>query len=344
MTSRLPPGSLSGVVASATSSERRRLLRLGAIGPAALALASLGVRAAEPFPSRTIRVVVPFAPGGGTDVVGRALLIGMQNALGQPLIIDNKPGAGTVIGTDIVAKAPADGYTLLMTTSAIAITDSLVKKLPYNTAKDITEVALICSGPNLLVTHPDSRFKSVADVIAAAKAAPGTLSYASSGNGSAVHLAGELFKTMAGVDITHVPYRGAGPAYNDLLGKQVDMLFGTAGGVAKLVAGGKIRPLGVTSIQRIPAYKDVPTIAETLPGYVADVWYAVFAPAGTPPEVIAKVNAAIRKAAESPAYKDRLSNEGLTVAINTPAQMTKLMRSEESRWRKVVVDGKVTID
>lgn len=326
------------------SATRRQLLRAGTVAPASLALASLGVQAAEPFPSRTIRVVVPFTPGGGTDVVGRALIIGMQRTLGQALIIDNKPGAGTVIGTDIVAKAPADGYTLLLTTSAIAINDSLVKKLPYDTQKDITEVALICSGPNLLVTHPNSGFKSVADVIAAARAAPGKLSYASSGNGSSVHLAGELFKTMAKVDITHVPYRGAGPGYNDLIGGQVDLLFGTAGGVAKLVTGGKMRALGVTSTRRIAAYKDVPTIAETLPGYEADVWYAMFAPAGTPPAVIASINAALRTAAETPAYKERLAHDGLTVAVNTPAQMTQFMRAEEMRWRKVVVEGKVTID
>lgn len=323
---------------------RRHLLRSGAMASTALLLASHGVRAAEPFPSHTIRIVVPFTPGGGTDVVGRALIVGMQKVLGQALIIDNKPGAGTVIGTEIVAKAPADGYTLLMTTSAIAINDSLVKKLPYDTGKDITEVALICTGPNVLVTHPNSRFKSVADVIAAAKAAPGTLSYASSGNGSAVHLAGELFKTMAQVNITHVPYRGAGPAYNDLIGGQVDLLFGTAGGVAKLVAGGKMHPLGVTSTKRVAAYKDVPAIAETLPGYEADVWYALFAPAGTPPDVIAKLNAAVRTAAEVPSYTERLAHEGLTVAVSTPAQMTQLMRSEEARWRKVVVEGKVTID
>ena len=325
-------------------STRRQLLRSGAMASTGLLLASLGARAAEPFPSRAIRIVVPFTPGGGTDVVGRALIIGMQKLLGRALIIDNKPGAGTVIGTDLVAKAPADGYTLLMTTSAIAINDSLVKKLPYDTSKDITEVALICTGPNVLVTQPNSPFKAVADVIAAAKAAPGKLSYASSGNGSAVHLAGELFKSMAQVDITHVPYRGAGPAYNDLIGGQVDLLFGTAGGVAKLVAGGKMRPLGVTSTQRVAAYKDVPAIAETLPGYEADVWYALFAPAGTPADVIAKINAAVRTAAETPAYRQRLADEGLTVAANTPAQMTQLMRAEEARWRKVVVDGKVTID
>lgn len=323
---------------------RRQILQAGAVAASASPFAGLDTWASETFPARTIRVVVPFAPGGGTDVIGRALLEGMQRELGQALIIDNKPGGGTIIGTDIVAKAPADGYTLLLTTSAIAINDSLVKKLPYSTQKDFTEVARICSGPNVLVTQPNSRFKSVADVITAAKAAPGKLSYASSGNGSAVHLAGELFKTMAQVDITHVPYRGAGPAYTDLIGGQVDLLFGTAGGVAKLVASGKMRPLAVTSSKRTTAYRDVPAIAETLPGYEADVWYAAFAPAGTPPDVIDKLNATIRKVAETSSYKERLAREGLAVAVNTPEQMTQFMRAEEARWRKVVIAGKVTID
>ena len=326
------------------SPTRRRLLSAGTLLPVTLGLTSPGARATDAFPSRTIRVVVPFTPGGGTDVIGRALIAGMKDTLGQSIIIDNKPGAGTVIGTDLVAKAPADGYTLLLTTSAIAINDSLVKKLPYDTRKDITEVGLICSGPNVLVTHPDSRFKSVADVIAAARAEPGKLTYASSGNGSAVHLAGELFKTMAGVNIAHVPYRGAGPAYTDLVGGQVDLLFGTAGGVANLVASGKMRPLAVTSMQPSPAYPGIPTIAETLPGYEANVWYAMFAPGGTPPDIVATVNRALRQAAEAPAYKERLAQEGLTVAVDSPAAMTRLMRAEEARWRKVVVDGKVTVD
>lgn len=323
---------------------RRAVLRAAATVPAWLAMTNHRTWAADNFPSRTIRIIVPFTPGGGTDVVGRALIVAMQKELGQAVIIDNKPGAGTVIGTDLVAKAPPDGHTLLMTTSAIAVNDSLVKKLPYDTDKDITEIALICTGPNVLVTQPNSPFKTVADVIAAAKAAPGRLSYASSGNGSAVHMAGELFKSMAKVDITHVPYRGAGPAYNDLIGGQVDLLFGTAGGSAKLIAGGKMRPLGVTSTKRMPAYKDVPTIAETIPGYEADVWYALFAPAGTPSDIIERINAAVRIAAEEPAYKARLASEGLRVAVNTPREMSLLMRAEEARWRKVVTEAKITLD
>nr|WP_238530077.1 tripartite tricarboxylate transporter substrate binding protein [Alicycliphilus denitrificans] len=296
------------------------------------------------YPSRAIRVVVPFTPGGGTDVVGRALMEALSRELGQAIIVDNKPGGGTVIGSDLVAKAPADGYTLLLTTSALAINDSLVPKLPYKTARDITEVGLICTGPNVFVVRPESPYRSVADLIQAAKARPGRLTYGSSGNGSSVHLAAELFKLMAQVDITHVPYRGAGPAYTDLMGGQIDFVVGTAGGVAKLVEAGKMRAIAVTSEKRTSAYKDIPTVAETLPGYAADVWYGIFAPAGTPPDVIAKLNAALAKAANAPAYKQRLSNEGLTVAVNSPAEMTRFMRAEEARWRKVVVEGKVSVD
>nr|WP_259456141.1 tripartite tricarboxylate transporter substrate binding protein [Alicycliphilus denitrificans] len=301
-------------------------------------------QSSDGYPSRVIRVVVPFTPGGGTDVVGRALMEALSRELGQAIIVDNKPGGGTVIGSDLVAKAPADGYTLLLTTSALAINDSLVPKLPYKTARDITEVGLICTGPNVFVVRPDSPYRSVADLIQAAKARPGRLTYGSSGNGSSVHLAAELFKLMAQVDITHVPYRGAGPAYTDLMGGQIDFVVGTAGGVAKLVEAGKMRAIAVTSEKRTAAYKDIPTVAETLPGYAADVWYGIFAPAGTPPDVIAKLNAALAKAANAPAYKQRLGNEGLTVAVNSPAEMTRFMRAEEARWRKVVVEGKVSVD
>lgn len=323
---------------------RRRLLQLAAGLPASALVGAPVQAASDDYPSRTIRVIVPFTPGGGTDVIGRALLEGMQRELGQALILDNKPGAGTVIGTDMVAKAPADGYTVLLTTSAIAINDSLVKKLPYNTQRDFQGVGLVCSGPNVLVTHPDSKYRTVADVIAAAKAAPGRLTYASSGNGSAVHLAGELFKLMAKVDIAHVPYKGAGPAYTDLIGGQVDLLFGTAGGAQKLVNGGRMRAIAVTSKARTSAYPNVPTIAETLPGYEADVWYAMFAPAGTPVAIVERINAALRKAAEATAYRQRLTDEGLTVAVNTPAAMTAMLRAEEQRWRKVVMDGRITLD
>ena len=330
------------------SLQRRAVLRMATAGTALAGAPALFIgttaRAADAFPSRPLRVVIPFTAGGGTDVVGRVLGQALAVELGQPVVIDNRAGAGTVIGSDIVSKAPADGYTLLLTTSALAINASLVKSLPYDTEKGFTEVGLICHGPNVLVTRPNSPYKTIADVVKAAKANPAKLNYGSSGNGSAVHLAGELFKNMAQVDITHVPYRGAGPAYTDLLGGQIDMVFGTAGGVAKFVESGKMRAVAVTSPQRSAAYKNVPAIAETIPGYSAEVWYAIFAPGGTPPAVLERLNAALRKAAEAPAYRERLAGEGLTVAVNSPQEMTKFMRAEEARWRKVVTDGHITID
>lgn len=330
---------------------REALLRLGlGLGSTgaltSAVLHSAPVNASESFPARAIKIVVPFAPGGGTDVIGRALLEGMQQELGQPVFMENKPGGGTVIGSDLVAKAVADGHTLLMTTSAVVINASLVPKLPYNTERDLKGISLICRGPNVLVTNAKSRFNSIAEVLAAAKSSPGKLTYASSGNGSAVHLAAELFKNMAGVDITHVPYRGAGPAYTDLMGSQVDLLFGTAGGVAKFVEAGKMRALAVTSAQRstTPLYQAVPTVAETLPGYEAEVWYALLAPGGTPETTLTRVYEALRKAAQTPAYRAKLAKEGLRLAIAPPAETQRFLEADIARWRKVVVEGKVTLD
>lgn len=335
----------------ADNARRQVLIRLGSSlsGASTLAWAALHsppARAVEPYPTRAVRIVVPFAPGGGTDVIGRALLEGMQQALGQPVFMENKPGGGTVIGTDLVAKAAADGHTLLMTTSSVVINASLVPRLPYSTERDLKGISLICRGPNVVVTHAKSPFKTLADVISAARSSPGKLSYASSGNGSAVHLAAELFKSMAGVDITHVPYRGAGPAYTDLMGGQVDLLFGTAGGVAKFVEAGKMRALAVTSAQRssTPLYQTVPTVAETLPGYEAEVWYALLAPAATPEATLNRVYEALQKAAQTPAYGAKLAKEGLRLAMAPPAQTQRFLEADIARWRKVVVEGKVTLD
>ncbi|QHJ01370.1 tripartite tricarboxylate transporter substrate binding protein [Xylophilus rhododendri] len=300
--------------------------------------------AADAFPSRPIRLVVPFPAGGGTDLVARTLGEGMGRELGQPLIIDNKPGGGTVIGSDTVAKSPPDGYTLLLTTSALPINATLIRKLPYDTVRDFSPLALVCRGPNVLVSRPDSRYKTIADVIREAKARPGKLTYGSSGNGTAVHLAGELFKSLAGIDITHVPYRGAGPAMTDLLGGQIDFVFGTPGGTGKFVDSGKMRAIAITSAQRSAVFKGVPTIAETVPGYEADVWYALYAPGNTPPDLLARLNAAVRKSADAPEFRKRVEAEGLSVAVNTPQEMTAFERAEEGRWHKVIVDGHITVD
>lgn len=299
---------------------------------------------AAPYPSRVVRVVVPFSSGGGTEVIGRPLVQSMADILGQALIIDNKPGAGTVIGSDLVAKSPPDGHTVLMTTNALAINASLMPKLPYDTLKDLPPVGRICHGPNIIAVRADSPIRSVADLIRLAQDKPGRLSYASSGNGSAVHLAAELFKIMAKVQIQHIPYRGAGPAYTDLLGGQVDMLFGTAGGAHKFVKSGQMRAIALTSANRVDAYAGIPTVAETLPGYAAEVWYGMFASKGTPMTLIERLNAALLQAASQPSYKTALVKDGLTMSVNTPQDMAEFMKDDIERWRKVVVTAGITVD
>ena len=298
----------------------------------------------QSFAKRPLRVVIPFAPGGGTDVIGRPLLAAMGQDLGQPLFIDNKPGGGTVIGSDIVAKSAPDGHTILMTTSSIAINAGLLPQLPYDTFSDLPPVGRICQGPNVIVVRADSPFKTLGDLIKYAKEHPGKLSYASSGNGSAVHLAAELFKSMTGTRILHIPYRGAGPAYTDLLGGQVDMLVGTAGGAHKFVQSGRMRALAVTSTNRVNAYRDVPTVAEMVPGYSAEVWYGIFAPKGTPPVILDRLNQALRKAVATSGYTENLAREGLAVTVNSPAEMAVFMREEVTRWRKVVAAGDIKPD
>lgn len=312
------------------------------------ALAALGSLAATQalaaFPERPVRLVVPFAPGGGTDSIARALGSGLSQALGQPVIVDNKPGAGTIIGTDAVAKSPPDGYTLVVATFAHAVNPSLMTKLPFDTAKAFAPVVLLARGPNVLVVRAESPFKSVKDIVDAAKAQPGKLSYASQGNGTSAHLAGEMFENLAQAKVTHVPYRGAAPAMTDLLGGQVDMMFATAAAAAPQIAGGKLRALAVTSTERSPAMKSVPTIAETVPGYAVESWYGLFAPAGTPPDVIARLNAAARQAAQTPDFRKKIEPEGLMVTAGTPEELDAYVKREEARWRRIVKENNIKPD
>jgi tripartite-type tricarboxylate transporter receptor subunit TctC len=320
---------------------RTRFARLGAFA-ATLTLATTTALAA--FPEKPIRLVVPFAPGGGTDVIARTLGQGMGQELGQTVVVDNKPGAGTVIGTDAVAKSPADGYTLVMASFAHAVNPSLMPKLPYAWDKAFAPVMLVGRGPNVLVVRAESPYKSVKDVIAAAKASPGKLTFASQGNGTSAHLAGEMFNYLAKVQTLHVPYRGAGPALNDLLAGQVDMIFGTAAAVANLLDAGKLRALGVTTPERSPALKNVPALAETVPGYVVESWYGLYAPAGTPADVITKLNAAAKKAARTEEFAKKVEQEGLVISAGAPAELDAYVRAEEARWRKVVKDNNLKAD
>jgi tripartite-type tricarboxylate transporter receptor subunit TctC len=296
------------------------------------------------FPDRPVKLVVPFAPGGGTDAIARGLGIGMSQALGQPVIVDNKPGAGTIIGSDAVAKSAPDGYTVLVATFAHAVNPSLMAKLPFDTQKAFAPVILLARGPNVLVVRADSPYKTVADVVAAARGNPGKLTYASQGNGTSAHLAGEMFTNLAKVQMTHVPYKGAGPALTDLLGGQVDMMFATAAAASSQVAGGKLRAIGVTTPQRAPAMKDVPAIAETVPGYAVESWYGLFVPAGTPPDVIGRLHAAAKKAIDSPDFRKTLEPEGLTISGGPAAELAAFVRSETNRWSGIVKENNVKVD
>lgn len=309
-----------------------------------LSLTMAATAAFAAYPDKPIRLVVPFAPGGGTDLVARTLGAGMSQALGQQVIVDNKPGAGTIIGTDNVAKSPADGYTLVMASFAHAINPTLQPRMPFDTDKAFTPVILVGRGPNVLVVRPESPYKTVADVIAAAKARPGSLTFASQGNGTSAHLAGEMFKNFAKVDITHVPYRGAGPAMTDLLGGQVDLFFGTAAAVSNFVDSGKLRALGVTTPKASPALKGVPAIADTVPGFQVESWYGIYAPAGTPADVVAKLNAAAKTAAQAPDFRTKVEHEGLVISAGTPAELDAYVRAEQARWGRIVKENNLKAD
>jgi tripartite-type tricarboxylate transporter receptor subunit TctC len=318
-----------------------RLFALAAL----LLVSSSCLPAAAAYPDRPIRIVVPFAPGGGTDVVARTLAQEMARDLGASIVIENKPGAGTIIGTQAVATSDPDGYTLLMGTFANAVNPSLKAKLPYDPHRDFAAVALIARSFNIVVVNPKSPYRSIADLIAAAKAEPEKLSYGTYGTGTSAHLAGELFKNLARVNLTTVPYKGAAPAITDLIGGQIQVMFTTVASAASLIQGGQLRALAVTSVQRSPAFPDVPTVAEAgVPGYSAESWYGLFAPARTPPEVIARLNKSAAIAVQSEAFRKLGVNEGLVMVASPPEELDRYFRGEEERWRKVIQDAGITAE
>ncbi|WP_233237677.1 tripartite tricarboxylate transporter substrate binding protein [Bordetella sp. LUAb4] len=293
------------------------------------------------FPDKPIRLVVPFAPGGGTDTIARTLGAGMGKVLKESVIVDNKPGAGTIVGTDYVAKSAPDGYTIDMASFAHAVNPSLQPTMPYDYKTAFAPVALIGTGPNVMVVPANSPFHSVQDVIAAAKSKEKGLTYASQGIGTSAHLAGELFANLAKVPMTHVPYRGAGPALTDLLGDRIDVMFATAAAVSGFVQQGKLRALAVTSPQPSSAWPGIPTVAATLPGYSVESWYGLYVPAQTPKDVVQKLNAAAREATQSEDFRKRMEYEGLTVRTGDPAELDAYVSKEEARWRKVVKENNI---
>jgi tripartite-type tricarboxylate transporter receptor subunit TctC len=311
-------------------------------GTAAALLCAVSTAQAA-FPEKPIKIVVPFSPGGGADLIARTLSVDLARELGQPVIVDNKPGGGTVIGSDMVAKSPPDGYTLLLSSIAHAVNPSLAEKLPYSTEKDFVPVAMLVRSPNVLVVRADSPYKSVKDIIAAAKAKPGALTYASPGNGTSSHLAGALFEDLGKIRLQHVAYKGSAPALTDLLGGQTDILFGTSGSVGSFIDSGKLRALAVTSAARSTAYPSVPTMVEAgVPGYVTEGWYGLHAPAGTPPAVIDRLNAAARKASGTEFFKSKLVHEGMVVQAGTPIDYDSYVRAEIARWSKLVKSHVIT--
>jgi tripartite-type tricarboxylate transporter receptor subunit TctC len=306
-------------------------------------LANGGALAA--YPDRILKIVVPFAPGGGTDAVARTLAQEMAKDLGVSVIIENKPGAGTIIGTQAVATSEGDGYTLLMGTFANAVNPGLHAKLPYDQHRDLASVALVARSFSLVVVNPKSPINSIKDLIAAAKAEPDKLSYGTYGTGTSAHLAGELFKHMAGVNLTTVPYKGSAPAITDLIGGQIQVMFTTVASAASLVEGGQLRALAVTSAERSPAFPNLPTVAEVgVPGYDAEAWYGLFAPAKTPPEIIERLNKAVAVAVKADAFRKLSVNEGLVMVASPPSELDRYFREEEDRWRKVIQDAGIKAD
>jgi tripartite-type tricarboxylate transporter receptor subunit TctC len=296
--------------------------------------------AAAAYPERTIRIVVPFAPGGGTDVVARTLAQEMARDLGVSVIIENKPGAGTIIGTQAVATSDPDGYTVLMGTFANAVNPSLQAKLPYDHDRDLAPVALIARSFNIVVVNPRSPYRSIADLIAAARAEPDKLSYGTYGTGTSAHLAGELFKHMAKVNLTTVPYKGAAPAITDLIGGQIQVMFTTVASAGSLVEAGQLRALAVTSVQRSPAFPQLPTVSEAgVPGYDAEAWYGLFAPARTPPDIVARLNRSAATAVQAESFRKLSAHEGLILVAAPPSELDRHFREEETRWRKVIEDA-----
>jgi tripartite-type tricarboxylate transporter receptor subunit TctC len=306
----------------------------------------MGTARAQQFPGHPIRLIVPFPPGGPTDIVARPIALKLGDALGQGVIIDNRGGAGGNVGSELVARAPADGYTLLMgTVGTHAINASLYKHLAFDPGKDFIAVAQVASAPVLLVSNPKLLVTTVAELIALAKQKPGSLNYGTAGSGSPGHLSGELFKSMTGVDITHVPYKGSAPAITDLIGGQIQLMFDPIQSPLPHVKSGALTALGVSSEKRSALLPNVPTIAEAgVPGYTTTAWWGVFAPANTPPAVVQRLNTEIEKIVRSDFYYQQLTPLGAEPVTGSPQVFANFVKEESVKWAKVVRSAGATVD
>ncbi len=329
---------------------RQFITRRRALGAAALAtlglVTPLAVRAqAGAYPDKTIRFLVPYPPGGGTDVIARIVQERFQIALGQTIVIENKGGAGGSVGTEVVARAAPDGYTVLFTLSSHTINPAIFPKLPFDTVKDFEPIGTVASLPQILVANPQLPVNTIAELIALAKAKPGTLAYASVGNGSPGHLAGELLKLRTGTQMTHIPYRGGGPAVVDVIGGQVPLLWVSIPAAAQFVKTGKLKALGVSTLKRSTAFPDVPTLQEAgVPDFEVDSWYAMFVPARTARPIIDKLNRALNTVVADPAIREKLLAQGSEGVGGTPEALGNMVAAELPKWAKLARDANIKAD
>jgi tripartite-type tricarboxylate transporter receptor subunit TctC len=329
-----------------SSLTRRHVLGL-ALSASACLVSGAALSQQATYPSRPVRLIVPFTPGGTTDIFARLVGEKLSQSLGQQFVIENRGGAGGNIGTDAVAKADPDGHTLVMgTVGTHAINPSLYAKMPYDALNDFAPVAYVAGVPNLMVVSPKKvKATTVQEFIAEAKATPGKMTMASSGNGTSIHLSGELFKQMTGIEMPHVPYRGSGPAVNDLIGGQVDVMFDNLPSSIEQVRSGNLRALAVTSSKRSPAIPDKPTLAEAgLPDFEASSWFALFAPKGTSPEITSRLNQEVRKALETPELQKRFADLGGEIQPMSPDELMAYVRAEHEKWAKVVKASGAKVD
>ncbi|HTD90901.1 MAG TPA: tripartite tricarboxylate transporter substrate binding protein, partial [Burkholderiales bacterium] len=295
------------------------------------------IAAAQTYPTKPIRLVVPYPPGGPTDFVGRAISAKLSEHLGQQVVVDNRPGAGTVIGSEMIARAAPDGYNLLFGTGGGTFLAPLIlPKVPYDPQKDYAPVAMLVMSPQVLVVHPSVGANSVKELIAVAKAKPGQLNFSSVGTGTSPHLGGELFKALAGVDIVHVPYKGTAPSMTDLIAGRVQMAFSSIPTVLTHVQAGRLKMLGTGGTRRSPALPEIPSIADTVPGFELVTWYAVFAPAGTPAAIVNRLNTEINKVLKDADIQKRFGEQGLETVVMSPQELKRYTESDVSRWTKLV--------